>query len=118
MDAMGHINNARYFTFADGKLDPPSRFPLALMSAYWAEDRDLSQGDELARLCRSLGPDALSLLDAAEQQPAKDLLRANTDEALRRGAFGAPALLLGEHLFWGNDRLGLLEACVKGEFQP
>ena len=35
-------------------------------------------------------------------------------EAIRRGAFGAPAMFVGETLFWGNDRIPLLEQFVAG----
>lgn len=101
-----------------GHRDKPSRLPLALMHAYWVEGQDLSQPQALAGVCKTLGLDADALLAAAEQPPAKDLLRANTDEAVRRGAFGAPSLFLGEHLFWGNDRLALLEACLTGQLEP
>ncbi|MGE0666732.1 MAG: 2-hydroxychromene-2-carboxylate isomerase [Sphingomonadales bacterium] len=34
------------------------------------------------------------------------------DEARARGAFGVPSFFLGERLFWGNDRLVLLEAAL------
>lgn len=37
-------------------------------------------------------------------------LQRNTDEALRRGVFGAPSYIAGDELFWGQDRLALLEA--------
>jgi len=37
------------------------------------------------------------------------------EEAERQGAFGVPTFLLGEQLFWGNDRLVLLEAALRGE---
>ena len=42
-------------------------------------------------------------------QGHQDLLRATTDEAIERGAFGAPSLFVGDPLFRGNDRLPLLE---------
>jgi 2-hydroxychromene-2-carboxylate isomerase len=36
------------------------------------------------------------------------------DEARARGAFGVPTFFLGERMFWGNDRLVLLEAALRG----
>ena len=35
----------------------------------------------------------------------KDALKAQTDEAIKRGIFGAPSFTVGDELFWGNDRL-------------
>ncbi|WP_371225590.1 2-hydroxychromene-2-carboxylate isomerase [Roseovarius sp. 2305UL8-3] len=49
-----------------------------------------------------LAGDALSGLETAENKHA---LRATTEEAARRGLFGAPSFLIGNELFWGNDRL-------------
>ena len=51
-----------------------------------------------------------------DQDPAvKDQLRQNTEEAVKRGAFGAPTFFVGDKMFWGNDRLPLLEAHLKGQ---
>ena len=45
----------------------------------------------------------------------KGRLRANTGEAVARGAFGAPAIFVGDELFWGNDRLDHLAALLDGK---
>ena len=50
-----------------------------------------------------------------ERRPIKDRLRANTDEAIARGAFGAPTMFVGDELFWGNDRLHFVEAALRRE---
>ena len=59
------------------------------------------------------GLDAGALLAAIETQPVKDGLRAHTDEAIARGMFGAPALFVGDELFWGNDRLDFVEDALR-----
>ena len=43
----------------------------------------------------------------------KDELRATTEEAVQRGAFGAPTMFVGEHMFWGNDRLSHVEDALR-----
>jgi 2-hydroxychromene-2-carboxylate isomerase len=40
------------------------------------------------------------------------------DEAERRGAFGVPTFFVGRRMFWGNDRLPLLEAALRGTELP
>ena len=40
------------------------------------------------------------------------------DEAAARGAFGVPTFFLGDRMFWGNDRLPLLEAALSGAELP
>lgn len=82
---------------------------LALYRAYWEQDQDITTDAVLA----AAGPGVdLALIDAQE---TKDHLRATTDEAVRRGAFGAPAMFVGDALFWGNDRIPLLEAHLARE---
>ncbi len=49
-----------------------------------------------------LPQDVLAGSDSPENKHA---LRATTEEAARRGLFGAPSFLVGDELFWGNDRL-------------
>jgi len=54
-------------------------------------------------------------LQAPETQARHDSL---LDEAAARGAFGVPTFFLGERMFWGNDRLMLLEAALGGKAMP
>ena len=66
----------------------------------------------LARLCTTSGIDADACLAGMTLPPIKDQLKANTDEAMRRGAFGSPTFFIGEDMYFGNDRLPLVEAAV------
>lgn len=67
----------------------------------------------VAAVCSELGLDATRQLAEAGETPAKDALRANTDEALKRGVFGAPTFFVQGRMFWGNDRLAIMEACLQ-----
>ncbi len=73
-----------------------------LMRAYWMDDRDVSDPAELIHLLGEEGP---ALLARSQTPEVKDALRAATEEALTRGAFGAPTFFVGDAVFWGNDRL-------------
>jgi 2-hydroxychromene-2-carboxylate isomerase len=84
-------------------------FALALFRAYWCDDQDITTEPVIADAAKAAGLDAAAILAAIEAPETKEQLRANTDEAVRRGAFGAPAMFVGEALFWGNDRIPLLE---------
>jgi 2-hydroxychromene-2-carboxylate isomerase len=89
----------------------PDQLPVvarALFGAYWANDQDITTDAVLAAAAPGL--DATALIAAIDVQDTKDQLRATTDEAVRRGAFGAPTYFVGDAMFWGNDRLPLLEA--------
>jgi 2-hydroxychromene-2-carboxylate isomerase len=54
-------------------------------------------------------------MDAVDTLARRDAIAA---EAHRRGAFGVPTFFLGERMFWGNDRLVLLEAALRGTELP
>jgi 2-hydroxychromene-2-carboxylate isomerase len=88
---------------------------LAAFRAMWAEDRDITRDDELRRIAEMGGLDPATALTAIENPAVKERLRANTDEAVARGAFGAPTFLVGEELFWGNDRLHFVEKALGGQ---
>jgi len=90
-------------------------FAKAVMKAYWAEGIDVSKPDAVAAVAGSVGLDAAALLAQAQEQAVKDQLRAYTEEAVKRGAFGAPTFFVGEQMFWGNDRLVLLEQFLGGK---
>ncbi|HEY2874503.1 MAG TPA: DsbA family protein, partial [Reyranella sp.] len=54
-------------------------------------------------------------IESAETRARHEML---IDEAHRRGAFGVPTFFLDGRLFWGNDRLPLLEAALRGANLP
>jgi len=83
-----------------------------LFRAIWAEDRDLNDPVVLGVFAEKAGLDPQAALAAIETQPIKDRLRANTDAAIAKGAFGAPAMFVGDELFWGNDRLDFVERAL------
>lgn len=53
------------------------------------------------------------ILRQIEEPEVREQLRTNTEEAVRRGVFGAPAFFVGEKMFWGNDRLTFVEEALR-----
>ena len=82
---------------------------LSLFATYWANDEDPTTDAAITAAAQAAGVDAAPILGAIDAPATKDKLRATTGEAVARGAFGAPSLFVGDALFWGNDRLVLLE---------
>jgi 2-hydroxychromene-2-carboxylate isomerase len=85
----------------------------ALMHAYWAEGKNVSELEVVSQVITAAGLDSRAIIESTDDAETKGLLRANTEEAVNRGAFGAPALFIGEELFWGNDRLHFVERALK-----
>ena len=82
-----------------------NRFVPAVYRANFVDDLDIGDRDVVARILASLDHDPERVLAESQESGFKDRLRANTDEAIRRGIFGAPSFIVGDELFWGNDRL-------------
>ncbi len=85
----------------------------AVMEGYWAKDKDIGDAATLIELANAAGLDGARLVSRAEEPAVKDRLKANTDEAVRRGAFGAPTFFVGDDMFWGNDRLQFVEEALR-----
>ena len=68
----------------------------------------------IAALPARLGLDAAAFRRALDAPETRARHAALLDEAEARGAFGVPTFFLGERMFWGNDRLPLLEAALGG----
>jgi len=81
--------------------------------AYWGRGEDLSQDAVLEPLAVRVGLDPAWLLARLAKPELKEKLRANTDELVARGGFGSPTMFLNQtDLYFGNDRLPLLEAAL------
>ncbi len=100
-------------------LAPQERVPDlvdALMAAYWAHNRPATSA-VLAEVVERLGLDP-GLLEATGEPEVKQRLRDATDAAIDRGVPGAPTFVTTvdgeEELFWGQDRLPMIERLLAG----
>jgi 2-hydroxychromene-2-carboxylate isomerase len=85
----------------------------ALFEAYWGDLKDISRGEVLAEACRTAGLDADSVLARADAPDIKERLRVNTEEVIACGGFGSPTMFVnGSDMYFGNDRLPLVEAAL------
>jgi 2-hydroxychromene-2-carboxylate isomerase len=80
-----------------------------MFRAMWAEGVNLGDPQIVKEMFAQLGMDP----DAVERDEVKERLKANTEEAVARGAFGAPTFFVGDAMFWGNDRMQFIEAALR-----
>jgi 2-hydroxychromene-2-carboxylate isomerase len=80
-------------------------FVRSVYRANFAEDLDISSTSLLESRLDSLGQPGAALIQQAQSPESKEKLRAQTERAVALGIFGAPTLVVGPELFWGNDRL-------------
>jgi 2-hydroxychromene-2-carboxylate isomerase len=85
------------------------RFTQAAFEAYFTDQRNIDDPAVLVAIAGDCGLDGARLAERAASQGVKDLLRANTQEAIDRGAFGSPTFFVqGRHMYFGNDQLPLV----------
>lgn len=86
----------------------------ALFKAYWGDNRDISNEEVLRSIVESVGLDPQAYFAAITDQTYKDKLRNNTEDLVSRGGYGSPTMFInGEDMYFGNDRLPLVEYRLK-----
>jgi 2-hydroxychromene-2-carboxylate isomerase len=86
-----------------------ARLAKALLRAQWAEGLDIGNATVLLRIASESGLDPAEARDALVNPVTKERLSAATQAAIARGIFGSPTCAVGPELFWGTDRLWLLD---------
>jgi len=86
-----------------------SRLTNALLRAVWVEDRNIADHPTLIAIANENELNGEALLAATEAEAVKAEYEANTEEAIRLGVFGAPTYVYEGEMFWGQDRLLMLE---------
>lgn len=81
----------------------------AILRAEWCEERNISDRGELYAILRDLGMDPEAIGVAAEKPETEAQYRRFTDNAVEAGVFGSPSYIVNGELFWGQDRLDMLE---------
>ncbi|REE92536.1 2-hydroxychromene-2-carboxylate isomerase [Cupriavidus plantarum] len=84
----------------------------AILRAEWCEERDISSAETLYEIVDAQGLDADTLMARAEDPSIEALYRRYTDEAVAAGVFGSPSYVFEGELFWGQDRLDMLEETI------
>ena len=82
-----------------------TRYVDAVFQAMWVTPRNLGDAAVLAATLTEAGFDAEAFVALVGDPEVKARLVANTEEAVARGAFGAPSCFVGDQLFFGQDRL-------------
>jgi 2-hydroxychromene-2-carboxylate isomerase len=90
----------------DGRLVPYSD---AMFRAMWVDQRNMEDPIVIGTVLRAAGFDPTAMMAAIGTSGVKNRLRANTEEAVARGVFGAPTCFVGNEMFFGQDRLDFVE---------
>ncbi|NXN92368.1 GSTK1 transferase, partial [Rhinopomastus cyanomelas] len=110
----------RFLTAAD-MTEPRYLEPLSreFWLSFWSQHEDISKPDNILAVARKAGlsPDlSQKLLEKISSPEVKNRLKETTEEAMKYGAFGMPAVVAHyngkPHLFFGSDRIELLGSII------
>jgi carboxymethylenebutenolidase len=88
---------------------PAIRLAHRVLKAIWEEELNPADDAVLAKLIGECGLDAAQVMALGADPRWTDRKAADTQAALARGVFGAPSYVIGEEIFWGQDRLDFVQ---------
>lgn len=94
------------------------RLHVDMLAALWRDDRDLSSADVLGSLVAGVGADAKAILDAARSDAIQAQFSQCTEQAIADGVPGSPTYIVDGDLFYGQDRLMMVERALERPFAP
>jgi 2-hydroxychromene-2-carboxylate isomerase len=80
-----------------------------LFREHFGAGTDITNPVILGRIATAVGMDCDELLRQIESTKLQEQVEINTMELIRRGGFGTPSMFMGDQLFFGNDRIPLIE---------
>jgi 2-hydroxychromene-2-carboxylate isomerase len=86
-----------------------AQYSRRVFESYWGDDRDISQDEVMREIVRDVGLDEKEFFTKITSDEYKAKLRENTEELIARGGFGSPTIFVEGSMFFGNDRLPLVE---------
>jgi 2-hydroxychromene-2-carboxylate isomerase len=104
------LDRAALVAIGDGR---GAEYVTAVFTAIWGKPVDLSQRAVLSEVLEKAGLNAPQLIQRASHAGIVAKLEAETKAAAERGVFGAPTMFVGQHMFFGNDRLDFVAEALR-----
>jgi 2-hydroxychromene-2-carboxylate isomerase len=98
--------------------DDPAQFVQRVFGGVWEHEENFNEAVVLAGALRDAGFDAKTMIASADSAGIKDIYEQNRQEALKIGVFGSPSYVLNGEIFWGQDRLDLLDDALASGRAP
>lgn len=84
----------------------------AMMKAVWEEEEDLADQTVVAKIVEAQGMPPPEIIERSISDEVSAIYRQNTQEAIEQGVFGAPTYRLEDDIYWGQDRLDMLQEAL------
>jgi 2-hydroxychromene-2-carboxylate isomerase len=105
-----NVENADHLTVAIIRSGAnPDQFLRKAFAGVWADEKNLGEERTLVTLANDAGLPGEKLLADAMSEETKQMYRQNISDALAIDAFGSPCYVLDGEVFWGQDRIELLD---------
>ncbi|MDE2577327.1 MAG: 2-hydroxychromene-2-carboxylate isomerase [Hyphomicrobiales bacterium] len=96
----------------------PAPYIAAAFKAVFEQERNLGEAGEIESVVQTTGANGSALVEAARGPKAQVAYAANFERAMKAGVFGSPSYVLDGEIFWGQDRLDLLEDALASGRPP
>ena len=89
------------------------RLAHGLLQSHWRDNADLADAATLARIAAAAGLDGDALVAASRAPTVMAQYEDNTQEAIQRSVFGSPTYFVDGDMFYGQDRLEMVERALQ-----
>ncbi len=96
----------------------PAGFMRHVFKMVWEQEKNLGEEAELLAAATAADLPAADLLEAAGSDATGKIYNDNTDTFLARGGFGAPTYIINDEIFWGQDRIDLVDDALASNRAP
>ena len=96
----------------------PDAFLRRAFAAIWEEERNLGDPLVLTELAEAAGLDSSALMDVVTGSTTEAIYALNLENAVASDVFGSPSYVLDGEVFWGQDRLDLLDDALRSGRVP
>ncbi len=78
----------------------------------WIDPKNLNDEEVLKKVLIDSNFDINDFMKRISDQNIKNKLISNTENAVKKGAFGAPTIFVGDEMFFGQDRMEFIENSI------
>ena len=111
----GQLNKGTFYAQEKGKATEYVREAYRLT---WGESGAPDDVELLRKLALSLDWDPSEFLAYLDSNEADKAYEATIEEAIERGVFGVPTMVIDDQMWWGNDRLFMVETYLTERHAP
>jgi 2-hydroxychromene-2-carboxylate isomerase len=91
-------------------LDLRKQYSIEVMHSAWRDGKDITEEETLQSIAHQCGLDGDFLIQQTQEKTIKAKLLQTTQKAITKGIFGVPTFVVKNDLFWGYDRLSMLQS--------